>query len=60
MWWLVLVVGCAGLDPSQLEWLAGLVRSRLLVAMPMTNSIGYDHNTRYVPATHSLTHSLTA
>jgi hypothetical protein len=44
----VLVVLCAnaGLPWSTLEWLAGLVKSRVLVAMPMANALGYDHNTR--------------
>ena len=40
--------GCTDSEvaPATREWLSFLVRSRLLYVMPMTNAIGYDHDTR--------------
>jgi hypothetical protein len=36
----------AGIPQTNLEWLAGLVRSRVTTIMPMTNAIGYHKDTR--------------
>lgn len=35
-----------GVAPATLEWLAHLVRTRVLYVMPMTNAVGYDGKTR--------------
>ena len=37
-----------GIAPATLEWLAHLVRTRILVVMPMTNAIGYAQKQRSV------------